>query len=999
MEALFEIHFGAFRLDPANSCIWQGTTKHTMAPKDFTLLYALASRSGNLVTKTELKNMVWPKTAVSDNVIKTCIRRIRQILHDDYKLPQYIETIHRRGYRFICPIKTGKSPEILTACQSFLPDLVVGREKELHLLEKIFESVRSGARKTVFVSGEAGIGKTTLVNTFCRKAENRCTMLLIKGQCVENFGSGEPYRPILEALSDLCRTNDSALVLSKMKRCAPRWLLQMPWLLSDDEIAELQKLLIGTTYDQMLRELVEVLETVSNEIPLIIVVEDLHWSDGATLDALNAIARRQKPAQLLVVCTFRPEELTAKSHPLQELKNDLDLHGYSVDFPLSLLSTGDLAKLLARLYPDRTVPDRFIEWIYRNSEGNPLYVNALLNQAEILGWLKINKAAADELAAYETATSVLPGTLHHLIEKNLNRISKSEKIVVETASVVGRTFPVKLLADSAADQESVDAVCYRLSKRNQLLCSAGIMDWPDGTQTPCYSFIHSLHQQVTYNTIPPLRARRLHLEIGYRIEKAYQRDIGRNAANLATHFEQGRNYQKAVIYRQRAGEIAFERHAYQEVIDHINGGLGLLPKTSDKFDRGNIELSLQIMLGYTLVATQGYASPQVESTFSRAHELCSESRPIQKLMPVLFGLWLYYIAKPQFDEAWEVGNYYHRIASQAQNGAYNTWAYAIYCVNNWYQGRFTESAAYAEKSVASYDPIRHQPFVQQHGMDAGLVSWGHKAMTLCLIGYPDRAYEEGHKSLTISKKNSGPFMIATILTYNCAVHYFRRDVLILKRAVEELISLTNEHSIMYYHAIAEILRVWGLAVEGAAKDSLARISPIIEAYRATGANLMVNYFLYLLADIYRLDNQPELGLQVIDEALSITKTTDVRWIEGDLHRLKGDLYLMKSERSSKARAACLKKAEACFKEALEVSRRQKAILFELRAASGLSRVMDNQNNRDDALNLLKEVYGRFKEGFDLPDLKDTKLLIEALGRPPKSPVYIKNQFMDALKKG
>jgi len=195
-----------------------------------------------------------------------------------------------------------------------------------------------------------------------------------------------------------------------MKRCAPRWLLQMPWLLSKDEIAELQKLLIGTTSDQMLRELVEVLEAISNEIPLIIVVEDLHWRDGATLDALNAIARGKKPAQLLLVCTYRPEELVAKAHSLQDFKSDLDLHGHSMNLPLSLLSKGDLAKLLARLYPDRTVPDKFIEWIYRNSEGNPLYVNALLNQAETMGWLKINKATADELAEYETSKSALPGT-------------------------------------------------------------------------------------------------------------------------------------------------------------------------------------------------------------------------------------------------------------------------------------------------------------------------------------------------------------------------------------------------------------------------------------------------------------------------------------------------------------------------------------------------------------------------------------------------------------
>ena len=975
-----EIRFGPFRLDPLNACLWQGTRRHSLTPKDFSVLYCLAARSGDLVTKTELMKKVWPDTAVGDDVLKTCIRRLRIALEDDYVKPQYIQTVHRRGYRFVCPIQTKQAEISQTAPQTFMHHLMVGRAKELKRLDNLLEQARMGTRQTVFLSGEAGIGKTTLVNAFCRRTRKRRNVLVIEGQCIEIFGTGEPYRPILEALGRLCRTDECSLVISVMKRHGPLWLLQMPWLLSRDEIMDLQKLSVGTTPDRMLRELAESLEIVSNEIPLVLIIEDLHWSDAATLDALNVIAQRKTLAQLMVIGTFRPEELPTRDHPLNRIVADLILRGHAIKIPLELLSEGDLEKLLVRRYPDRIIPEGFIEWLYRHSEGNPLFINALLDHAENRGWITDEGVSAYPISKNGYSTLTVPETLRQLIENNLSQISKVERDVVEAGSVVGTTFPVKILADSAEEEEKVDSVCNQLVRRKRLLCTTGLMDWPDGTNVPCYSFIHSLHQQVIYDTIPPLRNRRLHLQIGNRLEKAHSNQIANVAASLAMHFDRALEYKKAVIYSQRAGEVALERHAYQEVAVHMNRGLRLLQMMPDKPERGRIEITLRIMLGTTLVATQGYGSPQVEGVYSRAHELCLKSEAHPQFMPVLFGLWMYYLAKADVEKAKEVGEYYFQIATQTEKQTHLVWAHTVRGLTNWYQGKLPEAMENAEICVSCYEPKQQQVLVQQHGVDAGLLSWGHKAMTLCVMGFPDRACEEGQKALAVAQESSGPFMIASVLAYTSSLYIFRRELPLLKSFTGQLVSLATEHGIAYWMSLAGVLQGWRLGIEGHYKEGIAQITELMASYKATGAKLMLNYFQYLLADVHRIAGQATEGLQVLNKAIEFTNITKIRWIEGELYRLMGDLYLLKSAKPSRKKETYTEEAQACFMKALEIANKQQAKLFELRAAVGLSRVLRIRGNQAESLLILRKTYEWFREGFELQDLKEAKAMIVDLSR-------------------
>ena len=299
--------FEPFRLDPVTTCLWRGDQLMPLPPKPFAVLAYLVAHAGQVVTKDELFEAVWPETVVNEGVLKTCISQIRQVLGETARKPQYIATMHRRGYRFIAPVMVGepcltaprtespfRAPADVLAQrpQAFpFPPVIVAREAELTQLHQRWAHALQGTRQLVFITGEAGIGKTTLVDAFVRQGASDEAVWLGRGQCIEQYGAGEAYLPLLDALSQLGRSPQGARLVELLQQQAPSWLLQMPTLLTAPAYAELQRRSSGTTRDRMLRELAEAVETLTAERPLILVLEDLHWSDYATLDWLALVAR------------------------------------------------------------------------------------------------------------------------------------------------------------------------------------------------------------------------------------------------------------------------------------------------------------------------------------------------------------------------------------------------------------------------------------------------------------------------------------------------------------------------------------------------------------------------------------------------------------------------------------------------------------------------------------------------------------------------------------
>jgi len=330
--------FGSFCLDTAIMHLWDGETPVALPPKAFAVLHYLVTHPERLITKEELLEAVWPATAVTDDVVRVAIGAVRKALGETAQAPRYIATVSRRGYRFVAPVtQTAPAPAAPLALLLSPPPLLVEREAVLQRLGVAWTQVRQGRRQVVWVTGEAGLGKTAVVEAFAAQVRTDPAVWLATGQCVEHYGTGEAYLPVLEALGQLCRGPGGERLVALLRQQAPTWLAQLPWLLTPGDRAQLWDELQGTTRDRMLREFVEVLDTLTAATPLLLVFEDLHWSDYATVDLLALLACRRTSAQLLVVGTYRPVEAIVHQ-PLRTVVQDTVRHGSATALPLALLS-------------------------------------------------------------------------------------------------------------------------------------------------------------------------------------------------------------------------------------------------------------------------------------------------------------------------------------------------------------------------------------------------------------------------------------------------------------------------------------------------------------------------------------------------------------------------------------------------------------------------------------------------------------------------------------
>jgi DNA-binding winged helix-turn-helix (wHTH) protein len=349
MEPRPQLSFEPFRLDPDNACLWRESEAVPLKPKAFAVLQCLVEHAGRLVTKEVLLQSVWPDSAVSDAVLKVCISEIRKAMDDTAEASRFIVTVHRRGYRFVAPVATarssvGRPPRSMPPAP---PVPMVGREVVLGRLHGSLAAALRGERQVVFVTGEAGIGKTATVDAFLAQAADDPALGIVRGQCVELYGSAEPYLPVLDALGRLCREPEGEPLTALLRQHAPSWLVQMPGLVRLTDRDALPPECLGATRDRMLREMVDLVDVLTGETPLVLVLEDLHWSDGATVDLVSALARRREPARLLVIGTFRPADLIVEGHPLRGLKQELSQRGYCDEIPLEPLSQARVVEYLS----------------------------------------------------------------------------------------------------------------------------------------------------------------------------------------------------------------------------------------------------------------------------------------------------------------------------------------------------------------------------------------------------------------------------------------------------------------------------------------------------------------------------------------------------------------------------------------------------------------------------------------------------------------------------
>ena len=885
--------FGAFQLDPATTCLWRDDQLVPLPPKPFAVLAYLVTHASQVVTKDELLEAVWPETVVSEGVLKTCMGQIRQALGETARTPQNITTVHRRGYRFIAPVTVIEQPSAAHAGASlphvasvpshlspqssvFSPVPMVARETELAQLYQYWTQALQGKRQLVFVTGEAGIGKTTLVDAFVAQVMAPETVWMGRGQCIEQYGSGEAYLPLLEALGQLGRSPDGSRLVALLRQQAPSWLLQMPALISATEYDVLQQRSRTITGDHMLRELAEAIEALTAERPVVVVLEDLHWSDYATLDWLTFIAHRRGAARLLVVGTYRPADAVMRSHPVRTVSQELHRHGQAMELPLPYLQETGVATYLAQRFGEAQLPDALARVLHQRTNGNPFFLVMIVEDLVRQGHLELQAAGWTLRGNLEAVAMEVPESVRQLIDHQLEHSSSEAQEVLAAASVVGVDFSAAAVAaclDQATDE--VEAQCDALVRRGQFVRAQGMAEWPDGTVAARYGFIHGLYHEIIYDRVPTSRRMRWHEQIGVRLEVGYGERTWEVAAELAAHFVRGRDAPRAVHYLQVAGEQARHRNAYQEVISHLTTGLEELNKLPPTLERTQRELDMRVRLGTALHATKGPGVAEVEHAYSRAYELCQQVGETPQLFPVLVGLWRHYQLSAEQQRARRLGEQLLSLAHHQGDTQSLAVAHRALGQSLFYLGELIAARTHLEQALALYDLHHPSSSALLYGGDPVLPCLYYTANTLWLLGYPDRARTNLHTILTLTQEDVRPFDRAVALFYAARLLVLYQEAQIAQAHIEVLMEIARAQGYTYLLVYGDILRGRILTLLGQHDEGVAQMQRGLASQQGVGTEATRPIFLTLLVSAYEERGRAKDGLRIVTEAQTkVNKNND-----------------------------------------------------------------------------------------------------------------------------
>jgi DNA-binding winged helix-turn-helix (wHTH) protein len=556
--------FAQFRLDAANQCLWRNDVRIVLAPKAFSVLRYLVEHAGRLVSQEEILEKLWNGVYVQPEVLRKYILEIRRVLEDPPKNSRFIATLPKRGYQFIAPVT-----ELAERHISFdATGKLAGRERALEELTGYLDSALRGNRQIVFITGESGIGKTTLADAFQSACEDRPALSVCRGQCMEGFGGKEAYYPVLDALGQWIRGPGAAGVTEVLASQAPTWLVQFPGAVKPERREALQREILGATRDRMVREFCEAVEKLAAQRPLVVILEDLQWVDGSTLDLISALGRRRGTAKVMLLATYRPVEVILSGSPLRLLKQDLLVHRLCREITLERLSESEVEQYLAGKFPGSGLSKLLAPLIHRRSDGNPLFMVAVTDQLTEKGLIREENGRWLATSRMDRLDPDVPETLRQMLEAQVEQLTPLEQRVLRAASVAGQRFSAWAVSALVDDETgNVEEVCEGLVSRQQVLRRSG-------TQ---YEFRHTLYREALYRQLPATRCSLFHLQIAERMEGLLTDADLSLAAELASHFQAGHDYARAIRYLILTAANAARRYAHAESMQVLRQAMDLLP--------------------------------------------------------------------------------------------------------------------------------------------------------------------------------------------------------------------------------------------------------------------------------------------------------------------------------------------------------------------------------------------------------------------------------------
>ncbi|TEU12039.1 MAG: hypothetical protein E3J21_22195, partial [Anaerolineales bacterium] len=923
-------------------------------------------------------------------------------------------------------------PDLTTSLPPFLEEepaqveipVFVARERELAQLDGFLDLAMAGQGRVAFVTGEAGSGKTALVQGFTRRAQDaHADLIVASGNCNAYTGIGDPYLPFREILGLLTGDVEArwaagaitreharrlwntlplaaqalveagpdlidtfvlrAALLERAMTCAPG---RADWLTRLDELVEHKPTGPGMPSAQqsdLFEQYTRVLQALARQVSLVLVVDALQWADLGSISLLFHLGRQLAGSRILIVGAYRPEEVAigrdGERHPLEPVVNEFQRDFGDITVNLGQAESRDFVEAFLDSEPNRLgLP--FREMLYRQTHGHPLFTIELLRGLQERGDL-IQDREGRWVEGPALDWETLPARVEAVIAERIGRLAEPLRAALRVASVEGEVFTAEVVARVRAtdEREMLGRLSGELDRRHRLIRAQSIQRM-DGQLLSCYRFRHILFQRYLYSSLDEVERVHLHEQVGTALEGLYgaQEQVAAIAVQLALHFQKARIAEKAIHYLHQAGERAVQLSAYQEGIAHLTRGLALLMALPDsggkehRLERAQQELALQLALGIAWQGTKGAHSSEVKQAYTRARELCHQTGKTSQLCQVLGEMAVFYYVGAEHQTARELAEEALSLAQRAKDPllvALGHWylGFILFCL-----GEYATARSHLEQIISFYEPLEHHhPFVFLRGKDAGLSALAYDACCLWCLGYPKQALSRSQEALVLARELDHPYSLADVLYFaGCLFHEMRQDADALKDNAEELMRLSHE-KVPGWSGTGTWHRGEALAMLGQVQEGMAQMREGMAAHQSVGVRLNLSEKLCSLAEAQAKAGQPEEGLATLAEALALVEETNERYCEAELYRLKGELLLAQGDDAE---------AEASFHKAIEVARRQQAKSWELRATVSLCRLWRKQGRVDEARPMLAEIYGWFTEGFDTPDLQEARALLEELSR-------------------
>jgi tetratricopeptide (TPR) repeat protein len=893
---------------------------------------------------------VWGKIAMSESLLRTHVHSLRGALGEGI-----IETVVGRGYRFVPEIEHAYAEDGASVGHKestwTIAKCVVGREREIGRLQAALRSARDQRRTTIFVTGEAGVGKTTLVDAFLEIAGTGAS-LVGRGACVEQYGTGQAFLPVLEAIGTLCRGRSAARAIDVFTEHAPTWLAQMPGLMRGARLAELQRRASGATPARSLQELAEALAKLSARDPVILVFDDLHWTDPSTAELLAFITSRREPARLLIVGTYRPAEVP-RGHPVTKVSGELLAHRQASTIALDGLGIESIDAYLAKRFQHHRFPPAFTATLHQSTGGNPLFITTLVDDLEAQGLILERDARWELATSVQDVAARRPDTIRRLIDTQIDRLAAAEQRIIEVSAVAGMTFTAGVVAYALdADADAVDSACESLANERRLLHYVGTETWPDGNIQSRYAFGHSLFQHAALMRSTAATVRAWHRKIGERLEAGFAQHEEEVAAELAVHFDCGQMPAKAARFYLAAGDRAGRHHGLHETVAHYERVGALTEALPESRDRDVLRMRAALGLGWRLYERDGStdgALPMLEQASALATRLDDKASLAETLIRLEIMSLVRGDLRAARDHAQAAAPLLEHLPGELRASANELEALTVLIRGDLEDAcrRFEAIGIFGEADGAT-------------GARIAAMAWGSYA--LWLAGKPDRAVALARRGYEAADALKDSFERAALLSDWATLHAWRREPAKAKELAQRSLEVAGQGAFGLWMRRADLVLRWADAELGATLSEERARELVSKPWEGVWHGRTMASM--LLAAMYARLGRTDKAQEVVSEALGSIETSEERWLESELHRLRGELL----------QSTDAAEAERSITAALEIARKQSATSLELRAALSLHAITTGAKKKR-AKEDVARALSRITDASDAPDVVEARKVV------------------------